>query len=905
MANRYAYYFGNGRADGSRSDRALLGGKGANLAEMTLIGVPVPPGFTITTEVCRLHLRDERYPQELESEVRAAVRQMEEDTGKRFGGTENPLLLSVRSGAAVSMPGMMETILNLGLNDATVAVLAQAANDDRFAYDSYRRFVHMYGDVVLGVSSRRFEDLLSRLKAERGVTADTELSADDLRGLVAQYKELIRSESGERFPEDPEEQLWGAIEAVFRSWNVERAIAYRRVHGIPDYMGTAVTVMAMVYGNMGEDSGTGVAFTRDPSTGEHRFFGEFLLNAQGEDVVAGIRTPLSIEQMANHLPVAYEQLLGVQALLERHFLEMQDLEFTVERGRLYLLQTRTGKRTARSAVRIAVDMVTEGLIDTAEAVRRVDPRQIDQLLHPRLDPDAEAEVLCVGLPASPGAASGMAVFDPSVAAERAAQGERVVLVREETSPDDFHGMVAAQAVVTARGGMTSHAAVVARGMGKCCVVGASDLVVDHAAACCKRGSLRVAEGEWITVDGSTGRVLLGQVPTVEPEFGDEFHQLMAWADAARSLKVRSNADTPADARAAREFGAEGIGLCRTEHMFFDGERIQVMREMILADNAAARRDALDRLLPMQRTDFEGIFRAMDGLPVTIRLLDPPLHEFLPPAEEVAGFARRAGVSPASVARAMEKHREQNPMLGHRGVRLSISYPEIAQMQTRAIFEAAVNVARDGVRVHPEIMVPLVVDERELAEQRRVIAAVADEVLNAAGVTMPYLIGTMIELPRAALMAGDIARHADFFSFGTNDLTQTTYGISRDDAARFLPRYIELGLFPADPFQVLDREGVGQLVQMATWEGRHRRHDLKVGICGEHGGDPSSVEFFHETGLDYVSCSPFRVPVARLAAAPAALQVERGTRAVTDRRVHKAESQAAEAELKRPRTPATA
>jgi pyruvate, orthophosphate dikinase len=900
MSNRYVYYFGNGHADGGREDRSLLGGKGANLAEMTRIGVPVPPGFTITTEVCRLYLRDRRYPEGITAEVDTALRRMEADTGKEFGSTENPLLVSVRSGGAVSMPGMMETILNLGLNDVTVEALSRASGDDRFAYDSYRRFVQMYGDVVLNVSARIFEDRFTALKRELGVTEDTAVPAAALKQLVADFKEIVRQHSGERFPEDPEEQLWGAIEAVFRSWNVERAVAYRRVHGIPDYLGTGVNVCSMVYGNMGEDSGTGVAFTRDPSTGERKFFGEFLVNAQGEDVVAGIRTPLSIEQMATRLPAAYEQLLEVQATLEQHFREMQDLEFTVERGRLYLLQTRTGKRTAAAAVKIAVDMVAEGLITPPEAVSRVDPKQLDQLLHPRLDPEAEVDVLCTGLPASPGAASGRVVFDPDVAERWASAGEAVILVREETSPDDFHGMVAAQAVVTARGGMTSHAAVVARGMGKCCVVGCTALHVDHDINQATAEGRTLNEGDAITVDGTTGRILLGTVATVEPELGDDFRQVMTWADGVRRLRVRANADTPQDARAAREFGAEGIGLCRTEHMFFEGDRIQAVREMMLADTAEARQAAIDRLLPMQREDFAGIFRAMDGLPVTIRLLDPPLHEFLPrTAEDIEEFASRASVPPALVRRIIEKHREQNPMLGHRGVRLSISYPELPAMQTRAIFEAAARVISEGVRVLPEIMVPLVADERELKVQRAVITRIAEEVFTQYDVVIPYLVGTMIELPRAALLAGDIAKHAEFFSFGTNDLTQTTYGISRDDAATFLPKYLEEGIFDADPFEVLDRDGVGQLVQMATWEGRQRRSNLKVGICGEHGGEPSSVEFFHETGLDYVSCSPFRVPVARLAAAHAALRTGGATGTVgrsAERRVHMAESQEAEATL---------
>jgi pyruvate, orthophosphate dikinase len=902
MQNEFVYYFGNGLADGSREDRSLLGSKGANLAEMTLLGIPVPPGFTITTDVCRLYLRDQRYPEGITERVNEAVRRLEQDTGKQFGGLDDPLLLSVRSGASVSMPGMMETILNLGLNPGTVEALARASNNERFAFDSYRRFIHMYADVVLGVPSRAFEERLREMRTRRGVGRDIDLSAADLRQLVDDYKALVRAETGGRFPEDPQEQLWGAIEAVFRSWNVERAVAYRRVHGIPDYLGTAVTVMTMAYGNMGDDSGTGVAFTRDPSTGERAFFGEFLLNAQGEDVVAGTRTPVPILEMAQHLPAAYEQLLTVQDVLERHYREMQDLEFTVERGRLYLLQTRTGKRTAAAAVRIAVEMVAEGLITEAEAVQRVDPKQVDQLLHPRLDPSAEVHVLATGLPASPGAASGRIVFDPTRAAERAAQGDDVVLVREETSPDDFHGMVAARAVVTSRGGMTSHAAVVARGMGKCCVVGAGGLSVDEAAGVCQVDGRAIPEGEWITVDGATGRVLLGRVPTVEPELGDGFHQIMRWADGIRRLRVRANADTPADARNAREFGAEGIGLCRTEHMFFEGDRIQVVREMILAESADARRSALSRLLPMQRADFEGIFREMDGLPVTIRLLDPPLHEFLPRSpDEVEAFARKAAVPVDIVTRLIERHREANPMLGHRGVRLSISYPELPEMQARAIFEAAVAVSREGVRVLPEIMVPLVADERELARQRDIITRVANEVFAQHRVEIPYLVGTMIELPRAALMAAEIASHAQFFSFGTNDLTQTTFGISRDDAGTFLPRYVEEGLLDDDPFQVLDRAGVGQLVQMATWEGRRRRQDLKVGICGEHGGDPSSVEFFHETGLDYVSCSPFRVPIARLAAAHAALRTAPDMRKAADERSHRAESRDAEAALARAAT----
>ncbi|MFO7259672.1 MAG: pyruvate, phosphate dikinase [bacterium] len=872
MADRLVYFFGGGQADGGREDKALLGGKGANLAEMARIGVPVPPGFTITTEVCRHYLREGKYPAELREQVAAALARLEKETGKTFGGGDFPLLLSVRSGAPISMPGMMETILNLGLNDETVEALARATDNPRFAYDSYRRFVNMYGDVVLGVEHDAFEELLSARKAAKGVEADTDLDADDLRALVGEYKALVAERTGKPFPDDPHEQLWGAIEAVFRSWNIDRAVAYRRVHGIPDDLGTAVNVQAMVFGNMGEDSGTGVAFTRDPSTGERRFFGEFLLNAQGEDVVAGIRTPVPIAEMAERMPAAYRELIEVQSRLEKHFREMQDLEFTVERGRLYLLQTRTGKRTAAAAVRIAVDMVDEGLITEREAVLRVDPKQLDQLLHPRLDPNARVTVLATGLPASPGAAAGRVVFDPDEAAELGAKGEPVILVRRETSPDDFHGMVAAKAIVTARGGMTSHAAVVARGMGKCCVVGARDIHIDLERGEFTAHGVTVKAGDWISVDGTTGRVLLGKVATVEPELSEHFQRLMSWADSFRTLRVRTNADTPADAKKAREFGAEGIGLCRTEHMFFEGDRITAMREMILAEDEEGRRRALAKLLPMQRDDFLGIFRAMDGLPVTIRLLDPPLHEFLPATREDTELVAKAmGVDVDTLMRAVERHREANPMLGHRGVRVGITYPEVTEMQARAIFEAAVQATREGVSVYPEVMVPLVADVKELRHQARLIRRVAEEVMREAGVEVPYLIGTMIELPRAALMAGSIAEEAEFFSFGTNDLTQTSFGISRDDAASFLPRYMEDGIFSEDPFQVLDRDGVGRLIAIATKEGRATRPTLKVGICGEHGGEPSSVEFCHEVGLDYVSCSPYRVPIARLAAAHAALK----------------------------------
>jgi pyruvate, orthophosphate dikinase len=868
---RYVYYFGRDQVDGSRKDADLLGGKGANLAEMARLGIPVPPGFTISTDACRHFLRKGQEPTTLSDEVLNNLRHLEVDTGKQFGGTGNPLLLSVRSGAKFSMPGMMETILDLGLNDETVEALSRASGNPRFAWDSYRRFVQMYGAVVLRVEHARFEAILEARKHESGVRFDNELQPEDLQALVREYKAMIGERTGTIFPNDPYEQLWGAILAVFRSWNVGRARAYRKKEGIPDDLGTAVNVMAMVYGNMGEDSATGVAFTRNPSTGEHRFYGEFLVNAQGEDVVSGTRDPLPIEQLADVQPEAFQQLLQFQAQLERHYREMQDLEFTIERGRLFLLQTRNGKRTGAAAVRIAVDMVDEGLISTQEAVLRVKPEQLEQLLHRMVDPKSKAPVLTKGLPASPGAASGRVVLDPDVAAVHGKAGEDVILVRSETSPDDFHGMVAARAIVTARGGMTSHAAVVARGMGKCCVVGAQEIQVDEKAEMFTVGETMVPAGSWITVDGSTGRILLGRVETVEPELSDHYYRLMEWADEYRTLRVRTNADTPQDSIKAREFGAEGIGLCRTEHMFFGGARIFAVREMILAEDEAGRRRALQKLLPMQREDFVEIFKAMDGLPVTIRLLDPPLHEFLPHGdEEIQATARALRVSPDIVKRRVEKHWEANPMLGHRGCRLGVSYPEITEMQARAIFEAALAVKQEGIDVQPEIMVPLVSDVRELQNQKRILLSVAEEVLADSDVEIEYLIGTMIELPRAALTAAKIAEEAEFFSFGTNDLTQTTFGLSRDDSGTFLPAYLEGQIFPEDPFSSLDQEGVGELVEIAAERGRRTRPALKLGICGEHGGDPSSVQFFHRVGLNYVSCPPFRVPVARLAAAHAAL-----------------------------------
>ena len=885
-AAQSVFFFGNGRADGTRDMKEALGGKGANLAEMTNLGVPVPPGFTIACPACIAFLRDGRYPDGLREEVTRSLHRLEEVTGKGFGDAKNPLLVSVRSGAAISMPGMMETILNLGLNDRTVLGLAQQSGSARFAYDSYRRFIQMYGSVVLGIPAERFEQILAAKRLVRDVENDSQLDETALRNLVEEYKGLVRHATGGEFPMDPETQLWGAIEAVWRSWMLKKAIDYRRVNGIPETLGTGVNVVAMVFGNMGEDSGTGVAFTRDPSTGERKFYGEFLVNAQGEDVVAGIRTPLSIDEMATRLPAAYEELLATQDRLERHFHEMQDIEFTVERGKLYLLQTRTGKRTALAAVRIATDMVHEGLIDSATAVKRVAPGQLDQLLHPIIDADARATPLCRGLPASPGAASGQAVFDPDVAEQRGGKGEAVILVREETTPEDFHGIVAARAVLTARGGMTSHAAVVARGMGKCAVVGCKAIEVDSQRRRFAVGDEVVNEGDWLTLDGATGKVFRGALPTIPsevvrvfsgalrpeqaPTYG-AFRELMSWADEARRLKVRANADTPHDARVARGFGAQGIGLCRTEHMFFEGDRIQAMREMIVARDETGRRRALAKLLPMQRSDFEGIFEAMNGYPVTIRLLDPPLHEFLPHGgEESKLLARTLGLSREELARVVESLREANPMLGHRGCRLGVTYPEITEMQARAIFEAAVRARRRGIDVEPEIMVPLVAALGEFENQKAIIQDVAGQVLGAMGEHVPYKIGTMIELPRAALTAGAIARSAEFFSFGTNDLTQTTFGLSRDDAGRFLPSYVDRGILPEDPFQVLDQEGVGKLIQMAVHDGRASRPALKVGICGEHGGEPRSVMFCHRIGLDYVSCSPFRVPIARLAAAHAAL-----------------------------------
>jgi pyruvate, orthophosphate dikinase len=883
---QWVYGFGGGTADGGAAMRDLLGGKGANLAEMSALGLPVPPGFTITTALCT-HYYDnaETYPDDLKDQVAAALAKVEATVGAKFGDTDDPLLVSVRSGARASMPGMMDTVLNLGLNDTTVEGLARRSGDARFAYDSYRRFIQMYADVVLGVDHYQFEELLEILKEEKGVELDTELDAEDLRRLVEGYKAAVHDELGADFPQDPEIQLWGAVGAVFGSWMNQRAITYRRLHDIPASWGTAVNVQAMVFGNMGADCATGVAFTRNPSTGENRFYGEFLINAQGEDVVAGIRTPQQLtlagkaEQqsdppcMEEAMPEVFGQLAGVRDRLEAHYRDMQDIEFTVQTGTLYMLQTRAGKRTTQAAMRIAVEMAGAGMITPDEAVLRVEPNALDQLLHPTLDPAAERNVIAGGLPASPGAASGTVVFTADEAERRAHNDEKVILVRQETSPEDIHGMHAAQGILTTRGGMTSHAAVVARGMGRPCVSGAGRIRVDGETGCFFVGGVTVNAGDWITIDGSSGEVMLGQVATVEPEMSGDFGILMGWADKARRLGVRANAETPDDANTARGFGAEGIGLCRTEHMFFDAERIVAVREMILADREESRRAALAKILPMQRADFVELFRIMKGLPVTIRLLDPPLHEFLPHSdEELAELAEATGLTVNTVRhRAMELH-EANPMLGHRGCRLAISYPEIPEMQARAIFEAVAAVKKEtGETVVPEVMIPLAATKIEIDILKEVIDRIAGDVRAEAGVAIDYLVGTMIELPRAALRAGEIAESAAFFSFGTNDLTQTTYGISRDDAGSFLRVYQDKGIIEKDPFVTIDSDGVGELIKMGAERGRATRPDLKIGICGEHGGDPASVAFCEEAGLDYVSCSPYRVPIARLAAAQAAIR----------------------------------
>ena len=871
--DKYVYFFGTGQTDGSADMRSLLGGKGANLAEMTSLGIPVPPGFTISTETGRLyHENGNQYPDGLDEQIDENLQKLEGAMDAKFGDTENPLLVSVRSGAAVSMPGMMDTILNLGLNDDAVKGLTAKAGNERFAYDAYRRFVQMFGDVVLGVEHDAFEHLLEAKKAAKGVELDTDLDANDLAELVSEFKALVKEETGSDFPDDPRRQLDMARDAVFESSNNERALIYRRLNNISEELGrTAVNVQAMVFGNMGETSGTGVAFTRDPSTGENSFYGEFLMNAQGEDVVAGIRTPQPIDELQGVMPDAYEQLTAIGETLETHYRDMQDVEFTIQDRRLYMLQTRNGKRTGAAAVRTAVEMVNEGLIDKATALTRIPPDDLEQLLHPMIDPDVQVDSIAKGLPASPGAAVGKVVFTADRAEELVAAGEKVILVRTETSPEDIGGMHAAEGILTARGGMTSHAAVVARGMGKCCVAGCSDITVNEAAKEFQAGELRLTEGDHITLNGSTGEVIEGAVKLIDPELSGDFGTLMEWADEFRKLGVRTNADTPGDSQTARGFGAEGIGLCRTEHMFFEGERIDAVREMILAKDEAGRKAALEKLLPYQREDFVGIFEAMDGYPVTIRTLDPPLHEFLPQTDEdVQELADKIGVPAETLYQQREALHEFNPMLGHRGCRLGIIYPEITEMQARAIFEAAVEVTKRGVKAIPEIMIPLVGHVQELALQREVVVDTAKKVFAETGAEVEYLVGTMIELPRAALTANEIAQEAEFFSFGTNDLTQTTFGMSRDDAGKFLGDYVDGGILEHDPFQVLDQSGVGQLVQIGTNKGRETRADLKVGICGEHGGEPSSVVFCHDSGLDYVSCSPFRVPVARLAAAQAAV-----------------------------------
>lgn len=878
------FFFSKGLTDGNITMKKLLGGKGANLADMSELGIPVPPGFTITTEVCGYYAdHDNTYPDGLHAEVAGNLNKLETATGKAFGSVENPLLLSVRSGAFVSMPGMMDTILNLGLTDETVAGLAAKSGNERFAYDSYRRLLQMYGDVVMDLKPETetdhdpFEVILEALKQEKNVELDTDLSADDLKELVARFKAVIEQKAGRPFPQDPIEQLWGAIEAVFSSWNNPRAIKYRQINDIKGLRGTAVNVQAMVFGNMGDGCGTGVAFTRDPATGENEFYGEYLMNAQGEDVVAGIRTPLPISTLNDEMPEIYAELIDIRAKLEAQYKDMQDIEFTIEDSVLYMLQTRNGKRTAAAAVRTAVEMVGEGMIDRKEAVLRVAPEQIDQLLHPMFDPAAEAQapVLTKGLPASPGGATGSVVFSAAAAEEAAAAGKKIILVRIETSPEDIGGMVAAQGILTARGGMTSHAAVVARGMGKCCVAGAGELSIDYANHQFTVGGQIVKAGESISLNGSSGTVYKGDIKTIEPELSGYFGTLLDWADEFRTLGVRTNADSPHDTSIAVKFGAEGIGLCRTEHMFFEGDRIIAVREMILAEDEAGRREPLAKLLPMQRRDFEGIFEALKGLPATIRLLDPPLHEFLPhDADGQKVVADVMGVSADVIRAKVESLHEFNPMLGHRGCRLGIIYPEISEMQVRAIMEAACNVHRAGTVVKPEIMIPLVGHVKELALQRELAVQIAEEVLTANGLTkadIPYLVGTMIEVPRAAVTADEIATEAEFFSFGTNDLTQMGCGFSRDDAGTFLKDYVELGIYDKDPFQVLDQAGVGKLVTMACELGRKTKPDLKLGICGEHGGEPSSVAFCHQVGLDYVSCSPYRVPIARLAAAQAAIE----------------------------------
>ena len=865
---RFVYFFGNGYAEGDASMRDILGGKGANLHEMTRIGIPVPPGFTISTEACLRYLKEGTLKEDLVEEIVAGVRKVEEATGKSFGSLKNPLLFSVRSGARVSMPGMMDTILNVGLNNDTVRALAESTSNERFAYDSYRRLIQMFGDVVFGIPHSEFEKAIEQVKGERGVESDIELTVYDLKKLIGLFGDIYEK-YGVVFPQDPWEQLFTAVEAVFKSWNNERAKVYRRIHNIPDDWGTACNVQTMVFGNMGEDSCTGVCFTRNPATGEKGLFGEFLVNAQGEDVVAGVRTPEPIERLKEKMPEVYNELERYARILERHYRDMQDIEFTVERRKLYILQTRAGKRTVSAAIRISVEMVEEGIIDRATALLRVEPEKLDQLLHPMVDPNAVKCFLVKGLPASPGGACGRIALSSSYAQKLAEQGEKVILVRPETSPEDVGGMSVAEGVLTARGGVTSHAAVVARGMGKPCVVGAGDMVVDEENRCVKVGDVVVKEGEWITIDGTTGEVYLGKVNLVRAEPSEHFKKFMEWADRIRRLKVMANVDTPEHAKIAKELGAEGVGLCRTEHMFFGEGRINVMRDMIFADTEEKRKKVLSELLPFQKEDFKGIFSAMEGLPVTIRLLDPPLHEFMPKTEEeIEAFAKERGLSVEKVKERIQQLQEVNPMLGLRGTRLGILYPEIYEMQVRAIMEAACELVKEGHRVYPEIMVPLVFSVREMRIMRDLIDRVANEVMDEMGVRVDYRVGVMIELPRAALTADEIAKEVDFFSIGTNDLTQTTLGISRDDANRFVPLYLEKGILVEDPFVGIDENGVGKLVEMVVKLGKSAKPSIKIGVCGEHGGHPKSIHFFHKVGLDYVSCSPFRILGARLAAAQA-------------------------------------
>ena len=886
IPEKFVYFFAAGEADGNAGMKSILGGKGANLAEMTALGLPVPPGFTISTEVCT-HYYEEggKLPTWVRPAVETALRRVEAKIGKKFGDVKNPLLFSVRSGARASMPGMMDTILNLGLNDQTVEGLAASSNNPRFAWDSYRRFIQMYSDVVMNMNSSMLEVTLEDLKDEKGYKLDTELRVEDLKELVKKFKDMVRQSTGQAFPTDPEEQLWGAISAVFRSWNTGRAITYRELHEIPAWWGTAVNVQSMVFGNMGEDSATGVAFTRDPSTGEKQFYGEFLINAQGEDVVAGIRTPQPITKISatkaglksleEAMPEAYQELVTIYQKLEKHYRDMQDIEFTIERGTLWMLQTRTGKRTAKAALQIASDMIDEKLISEEEALMRIDPASLDQLLHPTLDPKAEKTLLAKGLPASPGGVNGQIVFSSEEAVEWREKGKRVILVRVETSPEDIAGMVAAQGILTTRGGMTSHAAVVARGMGKCCVAGCGEVDVDYRTETMKVKGYVLKKGDVITLDGGTGEVYLGEVKTLEPKLDETFDRIMKMADRVRHLKVRTNADTPKDAEMAKKFGAEGVGLCRTEHMFFGADRIDAVREMILADNKDEREKALSKLLPMQRGDFRALFKIMRGYPVTIRLLDPPLHEFLPHTEEeIVELSKRINHDVDRLRNKVRSLHEFNPMLGHRGCRLAITFPEIYEMQVRAIAEAACEVIKEGETLIPEIMIPLVGMDKELEILRDLTIRTVEKVQKEKHQNFQYQVGTMIELPRAAVTADAIAEHADFFSFGTNDLTQTTLGLSRDDSGRFLGTYVSQGLLPRDPFVSIDKVGVGHLVKMGVDLGRRTKPDLKTGVCGEHGGDPDSIEFFHSIGLDYVSCSPYRVPIARLAAARAAIQTRK-------------------------------